>query len=106
MKISGSNSNPNSAEVQGATATGTGAPTAASTALPAPGTPTDRVQLMALSSYLAAALSGSPAHAAKLAGLASEVSNGQYHVDASAVSGSIIQHRVEFGGSAYGGLNT
>lgn len=68
--------------------------------------PTDRAQLSNLSSYLASALSGSAAHVAKLAKLAAVVSSGQYQVDSSAVSASIIQHAIEFGGSAYWALGT
>lgn len=71
-----------------------------------PSAPTDRVQLSNLSSYLAAALSGSAAHVAKLAKLAAAVSSGQYHADSYAVSGSLIQHSIEFGGSAYLALST
>jgi flagellar biosynthesis anti-sigma factor FlgM len=65
----------------------------------------DQVQLSSLSSYLASALSGSPVHLAKLTELGAAVSNGQYRVDAFAVSGSIIQHSIEFGGGGYSGLN-
>jgi flagellar biosynthesis anti-sigma factor FlgM len=61
----------------------------------------DQVQLSSLSSHLASALDGSPALAAKVSELHAAVSNGQYHVDAYAVSGSIIQHRIEFGGTSY-----
>jgi anti-sigma28 factor (negative regulator of flagellin synthesis) len=68
--------------------------------------PTDRAQLSNLSSYLASALDGSPAHAAKLSELGAAVSSGQYHVDIHAVSGSLIQHSIEFGGSSYLGLTT
>lgn len=68
--------------------------------------PTDRAQLSNLSNYLASALSGSSAHVAKLFVLGSAVSSGQYHVDAQTVSGSIIQHSIEFGGSRYLGLST
>lgn len=70
------------------------------------GIPTDQAQLSKLSSYLASAISGSPAHVAKLAELNTALSNGQYNVDAYAVSASIIQHSVEFGGSSYHGLST
>jgi anti-sigma28 factor (negative regulator of flagellin synthesis) len=69
-------------------------------------TPTDWSQLSNLSNYLASALSGSAAHVAKLAKLAAAVSGGQYSVDSYAVSGSIIQHTIEFGGSAYWALST
>ena len=58
----------------------------------------DRVQLSGLSSYLASALNGSAAHAAHVTQLTGTVSSGQYKVDAYAVSGSIIQHSIEFGG--------
>lgn len=68
--------------------------------------PPDQVDLSNLSSYLASALSGSPAHVAKVEKLATNVSSGQYHVDSYAVSGSIIQHSIEFGGSAYLALST
>jgi flagellar biosynthesis anti-sigma factor FlgM len=70
------------------------------------GGPTDRVQLSSLSNYLASALSGSPAHVAKISELETAVSEGQYHVDAYTVSGNIIQHGIEFGASGYLGLST
>jgi anti-sigma28 factor (negative regulator of flagellin synthesis) len=73
---------------------------------PVSSTPTDRAQLTNLSSYLASALSGSAAHVAKLAKLAAAVSSGQYQVDSQAVSGSIVQHAIEFGRSAYWALST
>lgn len=81
---------------------------AASNQLPkaASSTPTDRVQLSNPSSYLASALSGSAAHVAKLAKLAAAVSGGQYQVDSYAVSGSIIEHGIEFGGNAHWALST
>jgi flagellar biosynthesis anti-sigma factor FlgM len=65
----------------------------------------DQVQLSNLSSYLASALSGSPAHVAKVSELGAAVSSGKYRVDAKAVSGSIIQHSIEFGGAGYMTLN-
>jgi anti-sigma28 factor (negative regulator of flagellin synthesis) len=68
--------------------------------------PSDRAQISGLGSYLASALSGSPAHAAKLSELGAAVSKGQYQVDAYAVSGSIIQSSIEFGGSSYAALST
>jgi hypothetical protein len=58
----------------------------------------DQVQLSGLSSYLASALNGSAAHVAQVTELTGTVSSGQYKVDAYAVSGSIIQHSIEFGG--------
>lgn len=73
---------------------------------PVSSTPTDRTELSSLSSYLTAALSGSAVHVAKLANLGAAVSRGRYQVDSHAVSGSIIQHSIEFGGSAYGALST
>ena len=66
----------------------------------------DQVQLSNLSSYLASALDGSPAHVAKVGELGAAVSSGQYHVNADAVSGSIIQHSIEFGGASYLALST
>jgi flagellar biosynthesis anti-sigma factor FlgM len=60
----------------------------------------DQVQLSRLSSYLASALNGSPEHLAKVSELSAAVASGQYNVDAYAVSGSIIQHSIEFGGGA------
>ena len=65
----------------------------------------DHVQLSSLSNYLASALSGSPAHVAKLTQLGAAVSGGQYQVDAHAVSGSIIQHSIEFGAVGYFALS-
>jgi flagellar biosynthesis anti-sigma factor FlgM len=61
----------------------------------------DRVQLSSLNGHLASALSGSPAHAAKLSELDAALSSGQYHMDAYAVSGSLIQHSIEFGATGY-----
>jgi flagellar biosynthesis anti-sigma factor FlgM len=63
----------------------------------APSAPSDRVQLSNLSGYLASALSGSPAHVAKINELNAAVSGGRYRVDANTLSGSIIQHTIEFG---------
>lgn len=67
--------------------------------------PSDHVQLSSLSSFLASALEGSPAHTAKVSELGAAVSSGRYQVDAWAVSGSLIQHSIEFGASSYLGLN-
>ena len=103
MRITRSNPNnaPPPATTSGPDATHTRAqPVAAATA------PADGVQLSALSDYLASALSGSPAREAKLTQIGTAVSSGQYRVDAYIVSGSIIQHSIEFGGSAYQGLST
>jgi anti-sigma28 factor (negative regulator of flagellin synthesis) len=61
----------------------------------------DQAQLSGLGAYLTSALNGSPALVSKLSELSTAVSNGQYHVDAYAVSGSIIQHGIEFGGATY-----
>ena len=55
----------------------------------------DRVQLSSLATVLRAALSGSAEHLAKLSDLGDVVSRGQYHVDAFAVSGSIIQYTLD-----------
>jgi len=66
----------------------------------------DQVQLSSLSKYFASALEGSPAHVANVNQLSVAVSAGQYHVDAYAVSGSIIQYSIEFGGSGYLGMST
>jgi flagellar biosynthesis anti-sigma factor FlgM len=66
----------------------------------------DKVQLSNLSGYLASALAGSPAHVAKVGELSAAVSSGKYQVDANAVSGSIIQHSIEFGGASYPAVNT
>lgn len=66
----------------------------------------DRAQLSSLSSYLASALNGTPSQAAKVNQLSADVSRGRYQVDAHTVSGSIIQHSIEFGGTSYLGLNT
>ncbi len=104
MKISGSNSKSTS-ELGRSAAVG---PAGAGTASEQPARPTpvsDRAQISSLGSYLAAALNGSPAHVAKVSELGAAVSNGQYQVDAHAVSGSIIQHSIEFGGASYLSLN-
>jgi len=66
----------------------------------------DQAQISTLSRYLASALDGSPAHVAKLSELGDAVSSGQYYVDAHAVSASIIQHRIEFGGAQYPPVTT
>jgi flagellar biosynthesis anti-sigma factor FlgM len=67
---------------------------------------TDEAQLSSLGSYLSSALTGSPAHLAKVSELGAAVSTGQYHVDPYAVSGSLIQHSIEFGGARYSALST
>ena len=61
-------------------------------------TASDQVQLTGMSRYLSAALNGSPAQVAKVSELSTAVSSGKYRVDAYAVSGSLIQHAIEFGG--------
>jgi hypothetical protein len=65
----------------------------------------DRAQLSNLGTYLASALSGSPAHVAKLSELGAAVSSERYQVDAYVLSGSIIQHGIEFGGASYLAVN-
>jgi hypothetical protein len=59
----------------------------------------DQAQLSGFSSYLTSALSGSAVHLAQVTALTGTVSSGHYQVDAYAVSGSIIQHSIEFGGA-------
>jgi anti-sigma28 factor (negative regulator of flagellin synthesis) len=59
----------------------------------------DQTQISRLSTYLAAAMSGSPMHVAKLSALGAAVSSGQYNVDASAVSNGVIQHSLLFSGA-------
>jgi anti-sigma28 factor (negative regulator of flagellin synthesis) len=105
MKIPRADSKPTSALNPSA---GVGAKgTSSSSTQPAgPGRASDRVQLSSLSSYILAALSGSPAHIAKLNALGAAVSSGKYSVDASQVSASIIQHSIEFGGAPYSALST
>jgi anti-sigma28 factor (negative regulator of flagellin synthesis) len=56
----------------------------------------DQTEISNLSTYLAAAMSGSPAHVAKLGSLGEAVSNSEYSVDAGAVSEDIIQHSILF----------
>jgi anti-sigma28 factor (negative regulator of flagellin synthesis) len=63
-------------------------------------TVSDQVRLSSLSSFLTSALSGSPERLEKLNALGGAVSSGQYQVDANTVSGSIIQHNIEFGGAS------
>jgi anti-sigma28 factor (negative regulator of flagellin synthesis) len=80
-------------------------------AAPAPKRPavqkaSDQAQVSNLSRYLASALDGSPAHLSKMGELGAAVSNGRYRVDAYAVSGSIIQHGIEFGGARYSAMTT
>ena len=69
--------------------------TAGSTAAEA----SDQLQISNLSTYLAAAMSGSPAHVAKLSVLGTAVASGQYKVDSSVVSEGLIQHSVLFSGA-------
>jgi anti-sigma28 factor (negative regulator of flagellin synthesis) len=57
----------------------------------------DHMQVSNLSSYLAAALSGSPAHLSKLNSLATEVQSGAYQVDAGVISDRIITRSLGFG---------
>lgn len=104
MKIPGPDSNSTSGLNASA---GVGAAGAGSASKQAAGkaTVSDQVQLSNLSSYLSSALSGSPAHIAKVSELSSAVSSGRYRVDAHSVSGSIIQHGIEFGGGSHFGLN-
>jgi|SRR5277367_4099262 len=78
----------------------------ASTLAAGQGAASDQVQLSNLSGYLSSTLSGSPARLAKLSELGTAVSSGQYYVDSYAVSGSIIQHILEFGGASTRGLST
>jgi len=59
----------------------------------------DQIQLSNLSAYLAVAQSDTPAHAEKMSSLSGAVSNGTYHVDASLVSASIVQHSLAWGGA-------
>jgi anti-sigma28 factor (negative regulator of flagellin synthesis) len=63
--------------------------------------PSDQEQISSLGRFLATALSGSPVHLAKVSELSAAVSSGKYHVDAYAVSASIIQNTIEFGGAGY-----
>ncbi len=66
----------------------------------------DEAQISNLSSYLASAFNGSALHLAKVSELGAAVSSGRYHVDTYVVSGSIIQHALEFGAGSYLGLTT
>jgi anti-sigma28 factor (negative regulator of flagellin synthesis) len=59
----------------------------------------DYLQISNLSTYLAAATSGSPALAAKLSALGTAVTSGQYKVDAGVVSEGLIQHSLLFSGA-------
>lgn len=115
MKISGPDSNPSAGSPQparqGSLARSAGVPSAGEGAPvpqqpPAPRAQSDQVQLSSLSAYLASAISGSPAHVAKMSELSATVSAGQYHVDSYAVSGNIIQHAIEFGGAGYSALTS
>ncbi len=110
MKISGPDSNSASGSTQPARAGSldrSASVPSASEGNPVPQQPSaansqsDQVQLSSLSAYLATALEGSPAHVAKMGELSSALSAGQYQVDSYAVSGSIIQHAMEFGGASY-----
>ena len=100
MKISRTDSNPTtelnpSKGVASAGAASDSKPQAALSAA------SDRVQLSNLSRYLASALLGSPARVAKMSELTAAISSGDYQVDAFAVSGSLIQHSIDFGHSGY-----
>lgn len=115
MKISGPDSNSASGSTQptrpGSLDRSASVPSASEgTTVPqqplAANTQSDQVQLSSLSAYLASALGGSPAHVAKMSELSSAVSAGQYHVDSYAVSGSIIQHAIEFGSAGYSMLTS
>lgn len=57
----------------------------------------DHSQISNLSSYLAAAQSGSPAHLSKLNSLTGAVSRGAYQVDANLISEHIINQSLVFG---------
>ncbi len=104
MKISGSNSR-STAGLGRPAAIGPAGSRTASKQPAAQTPPSDRAQISSLGSYLASALNGSPAHVAKVNELGTAVSSGQYQVHAHAVSGSIIQHSIEFGGASYLSLN-
>jgi flagellar biosynthesis anti-sigma factor FlgM len=106
MKISGPGSNSPSGLDPSAGVSPAGQGAAASKQPIAPNAQSDQVQLSSLSAYLASALQGSPAHVAKVSELSSAVSTGQYHVDSYAVSGSIIEHGIEFGGAGYSALTS
>jgi anti-sigma28 factor (negative regulator of flagellin synthesis) len=74
----------------------------ASPAQPKPGAmpeSSDHFQLSNLSTYLAAARSDSPAHMEKLSSLQAAVSAGEYHVDSSSLSASIVQDSLRFSGA-------
>ncbi|MGB6944008.1 MAG: flagellar biosynthesis anti-sigma factor FlgM [Bryobacteraceae bacterium] len=104
MKISGSNPKSTSGLGRSAAA-GPAGPGTVPTQRAGQTQVSDRAQISSLGSYLASALNGSPAHVAKVNELGAAVSNGRYQVDAHAVSGSIIQHSIEFGGASYLSLN-
>jgi hypothetical protein len=106
MKISGPGSNSPSGLDQSAGVGPAGQGTAAPKQPLAPNAQSDQVQLSSLSAYLASALQGSPAHVAKLNELGAAVSSEQYQVDAYVLSGSIIQHGIEFGGAGYSALTS
>lgn len=59
----------------------------------------DQLQISNLSTYLAAAMSGSPALVAKLSALGTAVASGQYKVDSLVVSEGLIQHSLLFSGA-------
>jgi flagellar biosynthesis anti-sigma factor FlgM len=105
MKISRSDSQSTSAlgRTPGAASTGGSSGPKSATAQNAI---SDQAQLSSLSAYLAAALDGSAAQVAKVNELTAAVSSGQYQVNANAVSESLIQHSLVFGGSGYFGLST
>ena len=61
----------------------------------------DQVQLSNLSEHLSAAVADSAGRMKKLSSLAAAVLSGGYHVDAGAVSESIIRYSLQFGGGNY-----
>jgi hypothetical protein len=70
-----------------------------------PSSPPDKAQISSLASYLFAAVNSSSAQVAKLNELNADVAREEYQPDALAVSGSIIQHSIEFGAGGYFALS-
>jgi anti-sigma28 factor (negative regulator of flagellin synthesis) len=97
MKITQTNNKSiaGSARVLSAAPAGAGNGAARSAAVEA----SDQSQISNLSTYLAAAMSGSPTLVAKLSALGTAVASGQYKVDSSVLSEGIIQHSLLFSGA-------
>lgn len=104
MKIPSPDNNPTSSLGQSPATVGSGMSSASKQPVgeqPISSTTSDAVQLSSMGRYLAAAITGSPAHLQKLSDLQAAIETGQFQVDAYRVSGSIIQHSLASAGGSY-----